>query len=207
MQPMQLGIPMHLRRLTAVALLLCASCASGGAEQSPDMAAGDDASTGPGGGDALAERGSSSGSRDSSTAADSTSAPGDDGNATQDSSPSAADSDTDSTPPIDGAPPVDSAAADSSSPMDAGVPNPGARDTGVADTSPADGASCPSDATGPNPSYALSCSGCAINPTTCVLSCTSCYRVDHTQTANPQLQLPCPGTKSVENSDGSLLCN
>jgi hypothetical protein len=109
----------------------------------------------------------------------------------------------------DGAPPADTMTAETGSTMDTGTPDTATPETG-AETAPvdaADAATCPASAAGPTPSYAATCTGCNIDFSTCVLSCTSCTRRDQTQNPNPLVQLPCPPTKSVENNDGSLICN
>jgi hypothetical protein len=61
----------------------------------------------------------------------------------------------------------------------------------------------------PSGSYAGSCTGCAVasSGSGCVLTCTSCGKIDGSQNPNPSLQLPCTGAVSngsVTNSDGSL---
>ncbi len=61
----------------------------------------------------------------------------------------------------------------------------------------------------PSGSYAESCTGCAVTSSAsgCVLTCTSCGKIDGSQNPNPSLQLPCTGSLSngaVTNSDGSL---
>ncbi len=68
-----------------------------------------------------------------------------------------------------------------------------AADTGVSDP-------C---SVGAGAAYAASCNGCSISA---VLSCTSCTKKDQSQNANPKLKLPCPGTMSVQNIDGALMC-
>jgi hypothetical protein len=152
-----------------------------------------------GGADALPEAGSDSGggSIDSSQPPDSGALSGDDGSNAQDSSLPPSDADTDSTSPADSVPPADSTVADTGSPIDTGMP----------DTATSEGATCPASAAGPSPSYLTTCTGCNIDFSTCVLSCTSCTRRDQSQNPNPLVLLPCPANMSVENNDGSLICN
>ncbi len=59
----------------------------------------------------------------------------------------------------------------------------------------------------PAGSYAQSCTTCIANMRTsgCALTCQSCTRIDGTQAPGPSLGLPCPG--SVENRDGTLVCD
>jgi hypothetical protein len=97
-------------------------------------------------------------------------------------------------------------ASDGSRASDSSSLDTGAADVAVADTgadAPSDGSSC---SVGPSPSYQATCASCSISAT-CVLTCASCTKKDQTQNPNPTIQLPCPGTLSVSNDDGVLVCS
>lgn len=90
------------------------------------------------------------------------------------------------------------AAGDSTAP-DVGTPT----DGGPADTSTPDALTC---SVGSGADYQASCTGCSISAT-CLLTCTSCTTDAQTQNPNPSLQLPCPGTMAVQNTNGVLTCS
>jgi len=61
----------------------------------------------------------------------------------------------------------------------------------------------------PSGSYSGSCTGCAAAPSGsgCLLTCTSCSKIDGSQNPNPSLQLPCSGSLtngSISNNNGML---
>jgi hypothetical protein len=109
-------------------------------------------------------------------------------------------------------PPGDSGTQDSETPQsDAGeeasdsmAPESGGpTDGGSADTTTVDAPVC---SVGAGADYQASCTGCSISAT-CLLTCTSCTTDAQTQNPNPSLQLPCPGTMAVQNTNGVLTCS
>jgi hypothetical protein len=106
----------------------------------------------------------------------------------------------------DDSPSSDGAAQDSTTPqMDAGTDD-GSADAGLADVDATEAAA--SDAgcsVGPGADYLASCTSCSISGT-CLLTCASCTTKAQTQNQSPSVQLPCPGTMSVQNNDGVLTC-
>jgi hypothetical protein len=118
--------------------------------------------------------------------------------------------DLDSTPPVDGGaaqdstiPASDTGASDDSTAQDAGVADANPVDTGAADTSTSDGSTC---SAGGGADYQATCTSCSISAS-CLLTCASCTTDSQMQNANPSLQLPCPGTMSVQNTNGVLTCS
>jgi hypothetical protein len=178
--------------LMFVAFAACAACASGG--------------TGTDNSD-LSGMNPTDGAAADVVAADTSSQPmpesgngGHDAGASDDSSGSMADGpSTSDSSSEDSAAPFDSSVGDTGGGLDSGVPDSALLDSGF-DSSDA---GC---STGPNASYLGTCTSCSIS-VTCLLRCASCTKKDQTQNLNPVVQLPCPGTTSVENNDGNLLCN
>jgi hypothetical protein len=173
---------------------LCVACASGGGETSTsDDGSAPDVTTA----DGSAE---TSGPADSAPGVDSGgSAP----DSTDDAPGSVSDSSADTTAPA-------SDAGDESTTGDSASIETSTADVAVHDTgadappdAPGDASSC---SAGPSPSYQATCMTCSISAT-CVLTCASCTKKDQTQNPNPTIQLPCPGTLSVSNDDGTLVCS
>jgi hypothetical protein len=126
-----------------------------------------------------------------------------DSSAGSDTSSSSPDSSDVSSLTIDSsADPSDGVATTESGPVDTGAPDVAFHDAATADA-PGDAATC---SAGPSPSYAQTCTNCSISAT-CLLSCESCRKKDQTLNLNPWVQLPCPGTTSVWNNDGVLVCS
>ena len=196
------------------AVTLCAACAAGVADSSPAASAGDasssseagvfDAPSTPDGSGVALETGTGDdgATEPDSLSTDASSVPTGDDGAAQDSSTVQSDAgsgspDSPSSSPESG-PTGDSMAPDTGSAPDTGPPR--HRRAGHGDQR------CFDVLGRPAPSYQNSCTSCTVSPT-CLLSCSSCTKRDQSQNPNPSVQLPCPGTMSVENNDGSLLCN
>jgi hypothetical protein len=177
----------HTVALLGAVGALCVACASGGAETSNGFTS-DDGSA--------ADVTTADVSREASPVADS--APGLDSAA---SSPDSSDDSTGSGTNDSSADASDGPATAESAAVDTGSSDV-ASETGAADAS-GDATSC---SAGPSPSYAATCTGCSISAT-CLLSCESCRKKDQTMNLNPWVQLPCPGTTSVSNNDGVLVCS
>ena len=202
--------------LAVLTVALCSACATGSESAGFADGAAEDSANVDGTTEAETD-GSGRGADDSATRADDgapdtspagDSSPPDDATTTQDSTwPIAEGGDASAT--------ADSMAPDTGHPMDAsatdtgladsGQADTGLADTGSADTGPLDSATAASVCSvGPGAAFQLTCSGCSISA---VLSCASCTKKDQTQNSNPSLQLPCPGSMSVQNSDGVLSCS
>jgi hypothetical protein len=102
---------------------------------------------------------------------------------------------------------ADSLAPEAEDPTDDAPADDGSVDTGAADTGATDGATADAldCSVGSGADYQASCTGCSIGAS-CLLTCTSCTTMAQTQNPNPSVQLPCPGTTSVQNDNGVLAC-
>ncbi len=176
-----------------VAFAACAACASGGTGSDDGDVSGTTEGTA---GDAVAADTSRQPAPESGSGAagSDTGASDDSSSGSMSDSGSSSDAAEDSS---EGAAPGDSSVADTGASLDTGSP-----DTAVLDAALDGDAGC---STGPTAAYQQTCTTCSIS-VTCLLSCASCTKRDGTQNANPTLQLPCPGTMSVQNIDGNLQC-
>jgi hypothetical protein len=176
---MRCGIRGRTVGMMVAALVLCAACAARTPVGFAPEGTGDDASDLDAAGDTSSEIGV--------------------GDSTGPSVDSATSDSTSGQPDAAG----EAMAQDTGGAAETGPGETGTPDTGAPDATEQDAASC---SVGAGADYQATCAGCSISGT-CLLTCTSCTTKAQTQNPNPSLQLPCPGTQSVQNTNGVLTCS